>query len=544
MAMPTTDEIKARATEKFLVEKGAQMEGEELNTPEENELKEGGYWEEARRELMSESGNLSPEEKELATRRKAELMDELKEVRESLGYKPRPKKEKVEELVNAAKEGSDQAAAGTITMATREELEALPRPVEERPTKTQRYPGRYVPELAEQRKSKFYRTPEGLIAVEEEKEELPTLEELAALPGEPAAKRTKEQYFPSQRPELPGEPAVGLYEKKQRFPGKVSREVVAAQRAAAGTQLVPTSTQKVERGVAATAGQIKGKIGALVQKRQQIDDLKRKALLELQADPKPQNSESLKRLRAISRTAAEKTELKAFEREVRLGERKRVLLARATARVEQETELAQGGYTGLSPARELARAIRRRAIRGLESTGAALGAGGEEEPRYPDLARRQTGPPPDERPENLERPSNYGGWSHHWPAYHFSTAHPKDDYHWDVAHPREPLHFKLGEEKPKAERKELHWHVTLPEKHWHRGAYGKTAKVPKAEARAHLRVEETFPGLSEKATMPSYLSGHSPYPFELVTRGDVELRGEMEREKEDESKKAQKRIEE
>lgn len=173
MATPTSGEIRERAFQIFMSEgtgRGAYEEGGGAPpTPEDRELREGGYFERARIELMRESANLTPEQKEAALARKEELKAELAEVREALGYRPRAKREKVEALVEAAKSPEQTAAvAGTVEVASREELEAPTVEVPEvtpdieenlatsavlvpRPERRERYPGRYIGSLATQR---------------------------------------------------------------------------------------------------------------------------------------------------------------------------------------------------------------------------------------------------------------------------------------------------------------------------------------------------------------------------------------------------------
>jgi hypothetical protein len=456
MATPTTEEIKERAIQKFMAEnagRGAYEEGGQApSEPEEDELKETGVWEEARRELMSEGGNLSPEEKERAQRRKAELLEELKSVREALGYKPRPKKEKVEELVEAAKSGSDQDASKALAMATREELEALPG---------------VGPEEA-----------------------------VGALPGP--------------------------RESRQHFPGrKLERSVIEAQKRAHGRSVTePTPAQKAEAALAAKA-----------------KALGQRALSKAETIRQAHEEEKARRL-------AEREELKQFAKEVKLAEKKRVILARATARVEKESELAEGGYTGEGPVRELGAAIRRKVIRGIERTGAADMA----ERRFPDQEPVEQHSQAEQDLSTL-RPPGYGGWSHHWSLHwgpkHFEVTHPKPPLHWDLAHPRQPMHWAQGEPKEHATSRE---HVRQP--HWHvswkrRGPTKRQLDNERMEEERQAKrssVEEMFPGLVEKASSPSYLKGHRPYPFQLVKPGDKDVREQLEREKEE--SRAQKRIEE
>ena len=98
MATPTSDEIEERARQDYMSDPNNLTEGEAPTEPEETELSEGGYTEHARNELMSESANLSPEDKLMAEQRKQELLEELRRLREALGYKPRPKKRRSKSL--------------------------------------------------------------------------------------------------------------------------------------------------------------------------------------------------------------------------------------------------------------------------------------------------------------------------------------------------------------------------------------------------------------------------------------------------------------
>lgn len=155
MGTPTREEILARATDLYMAQQGGES-NPGFNRPEENELKEGGFYREAQRELMKEGGTMTDEQREMALQEKQRLKDQLREVNEALGYKPRPKKVLVNELVQAAK--APAAAPVVVTVPpevvieepeeNRRGLLALPLPVRER---KKHFPGRYIPELATQR---------------------------------------------------------------------------------------------------------------------------------------------------------------------------------------------------------------------------------------------------------------------------------------------------------------------------------------------------------------------------------------------------------
>lgn len=86
---PTKEEVHARATEMFIAEKNGNMEGESVSLPEDCELREGGYLDEARRDLMSEDGTFGPGGRETAVRRLSEVEGERSSLREILGLSRR-----------------------------------------------------------------------------------------------------------------------------------------------------------------------------------------------------------------------------------------------------------------------------------------------------------------------------------------------------------------------------------------------------------------------------------------------------------------------
>jgi len=115
MPTPTGEDIKRKATEFFMAEHSGKglWEGGAPPVPDNRTLNEGRYNERARKELMSEGGNLSPEDRQRARERKEELKQQLSEIREALGESRPPRARSVTRA--AIDKSIDEALAAAET---------------------------------------------------------------------------------------------------------------------------------------------------------------------------------------------------------------------------------------------------------------------------------------------------------------------------------------------------------------------------------------------------------------------------------------------
>lgn len=101
MATPTRSEIQDRAEEIYMAE-AAQNPDSAGTRPEPEELVEGGYYDRAQRELMSRASGPNYGEKVQIRGRIQERKEEIRQMREALGYKPRTRKVKVAQVPTVA----------------------------------------------------------------------------------------------------------------------------------------------------------------------------------------------------------------------------------------------------------------------------------------------------------------------------------------------------------------------------------------------------------------------------------------------------------